>query len=456
MNSSYISLEDFDEFRFYSDRPNVGGENEYYVLVGENGCGKSLLLSTLARSLIVKSDEEHYRSLLDVDDIAREYGKVIAISTSPFDKFPLVSTLKKNKIEYLNYNYIGVRGIQGGTVISLMASAIKGMILKFIDGSFKNIPEVLSMLGFDSKVDFIFKPSWKNSSRPSKNEADASLYAYLDDVNFAGVEFSTNVLDYLTGASDSLKKEFYDSFSNVYQLFQEREVLRLSIDFENGSVNKFSEGVWVYEYISDVYKMLGLGLIRLIDVQLVSENIDFGKKISVRRTSSGQQCMLIIMLGIAGCIRDGSHIFIDEPEISFHPKWQDAFMPVLLRTFKNYKGCKFYIATHSPHLVSNLSSTDCYIVSMSDRRVYPAVDYCNKSSDFQLAEVFSAPGIKNEYIVRLCMQILSSFKVNKAVSEGDLEIYNHLLRYKNIVNESDPTYKLVCTAIEVVEKYGND
>ncbi|MBO2007151.1 ATP-binding protein [Serratia marcescens] len=64
-------------------------------------------------------------------------------------------------------------------------------------------------------------------------------------------------------------------------------------------------------------------------------------KISLFQTSSGQQCMILMMIGIVSSISDNSLVCIDEPEISLHPKWQLEFISILQRTFSDYRGCHF-------------------------------------------------------------------------------------------------------------------
>ena len=86
---------------------------------------------------------------------------------------------------------------------------------------------------------------------------------------------------------------------------------------------------------------------------------------SLKRASSGEQCLLVMLLGIAGHITDGSIILIDEPEISLHPRWQEEFIIMLTKAFLTYSGCQFIIATHSPQIISNLPNKGCYITSLS-------------------------------------------------------------------------------------------
>ncbi|KQG95962.1 ATP-binding protein [Acinetobacter baumannii] len=176
---------------------------------------------------------------------------------------------------------------------------------------------------------------------------------------------------------------------------------------------------------------------------------------SLRRASSGEQCMLALMLGIAGHITNDSLIFIDEPEISLHPKWQEEFMPLLIKIFSNYSNCHFLIATHSPQIISQLEDDNCFITSLTENIIYHAKDFRNMSSDFQLAELFGAPGTKNEYITRLAFSLLSKLKSNKKVNNQLAEDLFKLRSFMNILPADDPTKELIQTVNEVYEFYAS-
>lgn len=74
--------------------------------------------------------------------------------------------------------------------------------------------------------------------------------------------------------------------------------------------------------------------------------------IPLRALSSGEQ-HLIVLLGeiIFATIGDGL-ILLDEPEISFHPEWQER-IPTVLKSVAKLNGCKVVLATHSPMLADS-------------------------------------------------------------------------------------------------------
>lgn len=76
------------------------------------------------------------------------------------------------------------------------------------------------------------------------------------------------------------------------------------------------------------------------------------KTIPLRSLSSGEQ-HLIVLLGevIFGSVESGL-VLLDEPELSFHPEWQERFPEVLSKVVQ-LNGCTIVMATHSPTLIQD-------------------------------------------------------------------------------------------------------
>ncbi|WP_337928874.1 AAA family ATPase [Xenorhabdus sp. PR6a] len=168
--------------------------------------------------------------------------------------------------------------------------------------------------------------------------------------------------------------------------------------------------------------------------------------------SSGQQCILLNVFGIAASIEDDSLILIDEPEISLHPEWQETYIHLLMEVFTHIKGCHFIIATHSPQIISNLSEKNCFVTLIENGDIIPAKSYVNKSADFQLATLFEAPGVENEYLKRIAVNILtvlSNGTYDKNDNSSDLEL---LIKNRNKIDENDSVRKLIDLALEIERK----
>jgi len=77
-----------------------------------------------------------------------------------------------------------------------------------------------------------------------------------------------------------------------------------------------------------------------------------GEPVNLESLSSGEQHLLVL---IGKLVFETTHectVLIDEPEISFHPEWQEAFIKILTK-IKEINGFNVILATHSPILIGN-------------------------------------------------------------------------------------------------------
>ncbi|MQU09501.1 AAA family ATPase [Pseudomonas helleri] len=237
----------------------------------------------------------------------------------------------------------------------------------------------------------------------------------------------------------------------INEVLQERRALELKAHFSVSALTIDGYDADI-SYIRAIIVLLDVGLMRLMDLRLQKK--DFGE-LSLKKASSGEQCLLVLMLGIAGHITDGSLILIDEPEISLHPRWQEEFMLLLTSSFARYRGCQFIVATHSPQVISRLKGPGCYITSLSRRELYRAEDFHDKSADFQLAELFDAPGIMNEYISRLAFNLLAKVKYSKKMDESSNNELRRLLEFNSQLEHNDPVKELIHSVATLCETYAD-
>ena len=77
-----------------------------------------------------------------------------------------------------------------------------------------------------------------------------------------------------------------------------------------------------------------------------------GKTIPLRSLSSGEQHLIVLLGEIVFGSVESSVVLLDEPEISFHPDWQERFPDVLAKVVKINR-CMIIMATHSPTLIKD-------------------------------------------------------------------------------------------------------
>lgn len=83
--------------------------------------------------------------------------------------------------------------------------------------------------------------------------------------------------------------------------------------------------------------------------QVVGES---GAQIPLRALSSGEQHLIVLLGEIIFESVESGVILLDEPEISFHPEWQEFFPEVLTKVVRLNK-CMVVMATHSPTLIQD-------------------------------------------------------------------------------------------------------
>jgi predicted ATP-binding protein involved in virulence len=73
-------------------------------------------------------------------------------------------------------------------------------------------------------------------------------------------------------------------------------------------------------------------------------------EIPLSSLSSGEQHLIVLIGQLIFSISEGSLVLIDEPEISFHPEWQEQFLSILTE-IQQLNKFSTVIATHSPMLI---------------------------------------------------------------------------------------------------------
>lgn len=439
-------------------------DNSFTIIIGKNGIGKSRLLADMAKTLTLTNREHIFfspriTSAYETGGGCMIKGNIIAVSTSPFDKFPIIRrrSLEESRS---NYRYIGMRGegpYGASSSIALISSAAVSLLEKLHKGrSNENLQQIFNTLGFQPKADLIIKPSYIGKvsvEHSSKIDEDSSIRIDLSTFERDyGIIIEERYRDILRTLSLAKRQKILYAIKTVHKTQPEKKAVSLTVDFMDGSSHL--EGLETgKEYISALLTLMKYGFMRLMDLRL--NKIVHGE-LSLKFASSGEQCLLVIMLGIAGHIEHESIVLIDEPEISLHPSWQEEFMTLLISAFSAYRGCQFVIATHSPQLISRLKDKACFITSLSQGRTYRANEFLQKSADVQLAELFDAPGTMNEYISRLAFNLLAKAKAKKTIDKELQKDLEHLIILSDKINDHDPVKELVSSVVEACSHYANN
>lgn len=431
-------------------------QNTFTIMVGRNGTGKSRLLRSVVTNLIAdvvdpNSFAREERILFNTDrsgelDSRWRPTRIICASTSPFDRFPLP------RRDHLTegYIYLGLRGLPSANLGLAYMSRVMFSLLEAADSTqaqARSIVSVLQYLGYQGAIGTLLQlVPGRLIEELLISEAPAKvLHEYLG--RSAG-PFLTENIGALRNLLNLTEPDLWEVVEAARQFFHGVPGRRLRVTVT-------SEGLDIMPFAKiekgNLLLLARSGLLRLREVVLYKE--DFDEPIKLHDASSGEQAVVMGLLGIGSHITDGALVCIDEPEVCLHPEWQEKYIELLFHTFRQYRGCHFLIATHSPQIVAQIPDGNCFVMSMEDGAAKSASDYSQRSIDFQLAEVFNAPGFRNEYLSRIALNAFA--RVTKAKrfddqSRGDLLT---LRRVGPGLQANDPLRELIIALEEMAATY---
>jgi predicted ATPase len=436
--------------------------NVFTVIVGKNGTGKSRFISSIAQKFLEKGMPKRSNISLQLEfqivgTEAIEFdvfpSRLISVSTSPFDRFPLPRFSTRH---FKNYSYLGIRDLLARNFGIAYMSKVFGSLLEAMvkdSNQIKRIAGVLNHLGYSDKISVKLNSRIRGKYIEELISSKKSTKPFEDLYN-------------LRGSGIILNRQFFENedstFSKAKVSYLKKALIRAreSNEFSKGySVIEISKyKIWPQysfkEYYDDLIFFIKSGIVRLNDIVL--ERSESRSPFSLNGASSGEQSTLISLLGIASQIQDNSVILIDEPEICLHPEWQEKYIQLLVDTFCSYKRCHFIIATHSPQVVSNLTSKNSFILAMESAKLTDADLIINHSADFQLANIFDSPGFKNEYLIRIGLSTFAKVSKNKKFDVEDETNYRMLSSQSEFLIENDPVLDLYRAINDLYKLYGGN
>lgn len=429
-----------DELRFHDGHVDRE-DNVFTIVVGRNGAGKSRLLRDLVNEFAEVPESSFDRRYGGGDACTSDIefselpANIIASSTSPFDKFPVDRRGARSGY----YEYLGLRGLSGNSLgLAYMAKTI-GSLVRAIDNNSNHgltVVKVLDYLGYFGEIGarLVLNPSpMKIHSILESEDPVESLIEYLS------ARVPGRYPRFLRMQNQPGAAEFNDSVLDAFRYYL--TVLRkprVDIVIDHCGAREEISGMPLGEPFT---VLLEAGFLELRDISLHKKNVD--KPFRMNDASSGEQCVLMALLGIASYIRDGSLVCIDEPEICLHPEWQERYIELLMSVFSSFQGCQFIIATHSPQIVSRLGDRSCYVLDMHKGITTSARDFNRRSADFQLASLFGAPGYKNEYLSRELIAALATLSSGEKVSNERIIVLKNIIALQASIEKTDPVHKLI-------------
>ncbi|EMY3550083.1 ATP-binding protein, partial [Flavobacterium psychrophilum] len=310
-------------------------ENYFTLIIGNNGTGKSRMLSEIARFFNKLNSQEIQPNLFKDSTFQYNFApsKIIAVTNSISDKFPIdqsFRTSRNSTHEFyhrdFNYNYLGTRNrINSFSNKALMNRALEIVFESYsqfdVSRNYRHIFDYLNyepVIKLNYRLDSSYFEKIKEISPQTLSnyveESSANRFAYRNESLINIVKERANDL-----CSFILDKLYYQKTENELTInFSEKNIGRIHRDN-----SLYSENVYEYELINILRR---IGLIRTFEIQVYKKG---GTPFNFSEASSGEANILSTLLSLVPLLKDNSLILIDEPEISLHPLWQSKYIDLL-------------------------------------------------------------------------------------------------------------------------------
>ena len=448
------------------------------AIIGKNGTGKSHLLGAIVRTFIALEEiqlkgrsrnknlpleyveylcdgrrciveQRHQREIIvQIDGVISSISslplprRVVALTISPFDKFPVPRTLSHSvaPIESTMYQYLGLRDRFGkASIESLLYRSLNSLFDKSGNEALRrsNIGAVFNFLKLRPTISIIYE------LRDTSRLRDAvSRRLHLQDDEVLSPSQQRRVEDVERGGVSALKLR--ELLEIAYERADQRGRIETRADFEFGG--------YLDEFFQELQPIRRAGFLRLVGVEVTHHS---GLASDLRSASSGTLSMVASLIALASVIGNGSLVLIDEPEISLHPEWQVKYIDLLARTFERYQGCQFIVATHSPLVISELPE-HAQIVSLDNDGLQHSTSLQGRSADFLLAAAFGIPTAGNLYIRDRVVEALRLVANGKSRSGEFLAILRELQRYEKELDVDDPVKAIIANLQDVAKFAGSE
>jgi predicted ATPase len=444
------------------------------VVIGKNGIGKSRLLAGIAdifetldsgksrrRSSDLSVSQLSYavdghRCELETEGLSRLSAKidgrrcelaelplpnkVIALTTTPFDKFRISRSLlsmpgKDEPDGVERYVYLGLRDRTGrASPTAVIFRALEGMFAASSSEASRRfrISEVFRFLGYEPHMEVRYEFSSTNMRRLEQIVAGDPVEQWIEPVRANNYR---SPLVRMLEREPSLLGDMRNIGEEVLGRAKGSRSFSLRADFEGTSVDEI--------FFQNVQLLRRADLIRMHAIEI--ERISDGAVLDMRLASSGELGIVTGFLGLASVIEDGSLIFVDEPEISLHPEWQVRYIDLLLKTFGHFSGCHFVLATHSPLILSDITPENSNVVSLdaNRREAEDAEAFAGQSYDYLLATAFQVPGKNNLYLKQEIIKALRLAATGNAATDEFASIVAGMVDLLPKMERDSPVARLI-------------
>ncbi len=421
----------------------VNSEAEVTVVIGNNGSGKTRLLSSIAKAFLeidialtstkyklnrhfslsylhyqIDNEDFEIRNETQTNPICLRNGivcelydfilpnRVVGLTVATFDRFPLQRTPKFGDDKLNCYRYLGLRDRTGrSSVLSFVYTALENLLEARRDAGERRdrIAAVFKLLRYNPLFHITY------SLRFSRSAIQAAIQSpeFIETLPL----FQKRRLQLLFEQSHGYGT-FQLALKDALDRFGNERTLKVPVSITHAS-DRLVEQL-------QMLRRTGVLSIRAVEI----ERSD-GVIVDLKEASSGELSVASAFMALAGVLDTGSLILIDEPEISLHPEWQSRYVDTLLSAFQSYSGCHYLIATHSPLVVSDLSE-GASVYSLDRRKDIDGSDVAGGSVDRLLAQFFGTSNTNNLYVKEELVKAL------RLAADGELSSPSYIDTVKNL------------------------
>ena len=163
-----------------------------------------------------------------------------------------------------------------------------------------------------------------------------------------------------------------------------------------------------------------------------------GEEFDINDLSSGEKQLFLRTLSIKMLEPNNSIILIDEPELSFYPKWQQRIIEVYKKIGKNNQ---IIVATHSPHILGSISNENIFILYRNENGKIEAKTGAELDSSYGqpvervLKDIMGLKSVRTPKIDRDIQELRKLVDEDKYDTEEFKKKYNSLLKILGNIDE---------------------
>lgn len=472
-----------------SKSEKVDDSNYFTVLIGNNGTGKSRFLVNLVDAFreIEKSNRRisfeydlEYELFGDSFHVERKKHhkvqermknrkladglgvktpkKLIAITTSLSDKFPLDSQSRIRDNETLKegyYSYLGVKNrIGAASNRALLDKAISRMLSSIHESSNnEEYREIFDYLSYEPiiKLDYNLSRSHLNILRTTRIDGHILKEIIGERVEKKSSFKYDSIIKSLETKSDSYWEELaavYTLIAHEASSLEKQKIFTLLLNFSKENSNRETTRLGIYEnrlYII-LEELRKFELVRRPSIKLYKKS---GGEFDFNDASSGEASILSTLIALIPELEDNSLVVIDEPEISLHPSWQYRYVNLLDRIISKKKGCHIFIATHSHFIISDLPVGRSHIVHLkkgsksSIVAEYIEQETLGLAAEDILLNIFDMPSTRNYYLSQQVSEALEILATGNKKNQRYIDLINAFKGYLPNLKKIDPLYDVL-------------